>query len=73
MRAEPGAVDATVRAYDDEGRGEPVEGATVDAGPATARTGPDGRAHLTLPRGRYRAVATKAGLIRSFAERVEVP
>jgi hypothetical protein len=28
---------------------------------------------LALPAGSYRAVATKSGLVRSFAERAEVP
>jgi hypothetical protein len=30
-------------------------------------------ARLDLPAGRYWVVATKRGLVRSFAERVEVP
>jgi hypothetical protein len=62
-----------VRAYDDEGRGVAVEGATVSAGDASALTGVDGSARLALPAGAYRVVATKAGLVRSFPERVEVP
>jgi hypothetical protein len=70
---QPGGLAATVVAYDDAGRGVRVEAATVSAGGATALTGADGRAALTLPAGAYRVVATKAGLVRSFAERVEVP
>jgi hypothetical protein len=71
--AEPGGLSATVFGYDDEGRGVAVEGATVSAGAASAVTGVDGRARLSVPAGEYRVVATKAGLVRSFAERVEVP
>jgi hypothetical protein len=71
--AEPGGLVATVRGYDDEGRGVAVEGATVSAGGASALTGPDGSARLALPAGAYRVVASKSGLVRSFAERAEVP
>lgn len=71
--AEPDGLVATVRAYDDEGRGVAVEGATVSAGGASALTGRDGSARLAVPSGARRVVASKAGLIRSFAERVEVP
>jgi hypothetical protein len=70
---EPGAVSVTVRGYDDEGRGVPVEGATVSAGSLTAVSGADGSARLALPAGRHRLVAAKAGLVRSFGERVVVP
>jgi hypothetical protein len=72
-RAEPGVLVATVRGYDDEARGVPVEGATVSAGGAEALTDASGEARLPLPAGRYRAVAEKGGMIRSFAELVEVP
>jgi hypothetical protein len=72
-RPEPGAVSVTVRGYDDEGRGAPVEGATVSAGSVTAVSGADGRATLALPPGRHRLVAEKDGLVRSFGERVVVP
>jgi hypothetical protein len=71
--AEAGGIVATVRGYDDEGSGAPVEGATVSAGGASALSGPDGGARLALPPGAHRVVASKAGLVRSFAERVEVP
>jgi hypothetical protein len=72
-RAEPGALIATVRGYNDEGRGVAVEGATVRADGASALTGPDGSARLSVTSGAHRVVASKAGLVRSFAERVEVP
>jgi hypothetical protein len=70
---EPGAVSVTVRGFDDEGRGVPVEGATVSAGSVIAVSGPDGSARLALPTGRHRLVADKDGLVRSFGERVVVP
>jgi hypothetical protein len=72
-RADPGVLVATVRGYDNEGRGVAVEGATVTAGGSSALTDPSGEARLVLPPGRYRAVAEKQGMIRSFAEGVEVP
>ena len=71
--AESGTVDVTVRGYDDEGRGEPVEGATVRAGDVTALTAADGSARVALPAGSHRLVAEKDGLIRSFPQRVAVP
>jgi hypothetical protein len=45
----------------------------VSGGAAEALTGTSGEARLPLPAGRYRAVAEKTGMIRSFAEKVEVP
>jgi hypothetical protein len=72
-RVEPGAVSVTVRGYDDEGRGVPVEGATVTAGSASAVSGADGSARLALPAGPHRLVAERDGLVRSFPERVAVP
>jgi hypothetical protein len=72
-RAEPGTLVASVHGYDDQAQGVPVEGATVRAGGAEALTDASGEARLALPPGRYRAVAAKAGLVRSFTERVEVP
>jgi hypothetical protein len=68
-----GTLLATVRGYDDEGRGVAVAGATVRAGGVSVLTDAAGEARLPLPAGRYRVVAEKAGLVRSFAERVEVP
>jgi hypothetical protein len=72
-RAEPGTQVATVRGYDDDASGVPVEGATVRVGGMEALTDAAGQARLALPAGRYRAVAEKPGLVRSFTERVEVP
>jgi hypothetical protein len=72
-RAETGTVVLIVRGYDDDARGVPVEGATVRAGGTEVLTNSTGEARLALPAGRYRAVAEKAGLVRSFTERVEVP
>ena len=70
---EPGGFVATVRGYDDEGRGVAIEGATVRAGSATAVTAADGRVRVAASPGAHRVTATKDGLVRSFAERVEVP
>lgn len=67
---EPGALIATVRGYDDEGRAISVEGATVRAGSASALTDASGRARLALAPGRYRVWAERDGMVRSFGERV---
>jgi hypothetical protein len=57
----------TVRGYDNDGRGALVEGASVTLGGATALTGADGVATLTVPAaGRLRLTAAKDGLVRSF-------
>lgn len=67
--AAPGAaVAATVRGYDDRGRGVPVRGALVVAGPVRARTDARGRARLQAPRraGRHRVRALAAGMVKSF-------
>jgi hypothetical protein len=69
----PGAVSATVRGYDDEGRGIPVEGATVSASGVSGVTAADGSVRLALLSGTHRIVAEKDGLVRSFTERVAVP
>jgi uncharacterized membrane protein len=61
-----------VRGYDDEGRGATVAGATVKLGAASQATDATGVAHFAVPPGSYRAFAAKAGLIRSFSERVVV-
>jgi hypothetical protein len=68
-----GRIVATVRGYDDAGSGVLVEGATVSAAGVTGTTGADGRVQLALPPGTHRIVARKDGLVRSYAERVEVP
>jgi hypothetical protein len=73
MTPETGGLTAKVVGYDDEGRGVTVAGATVKGGGTSARTGSDGRAHLTLSSGSYRIYAEKKGLVRSFSERAEVP
>ena len=73
LRTQPGTLVATVRGYDDEGKGIAVAGATVSAGGVSAHTDATGVARLSLAAGSHAAVATKAGLVRSFAERVEVP
>jgi hypothetical protein len=75
VRATPiiGVVVATVRAYDDAGDGVAVEGARVSAGGTSGLTAADGRVELALARGTHRLVARKDGLVRSFAELVEVP
>ena len=67
-----GLVSVRVRAFDDEGGGMPAEGARVSAGAVTATTDASGNATLTLPEGRHRLRARKAGHIRSFTERVRV-
>jgi hypothetical protein len=73
LTTQPGTLIATVRGYDDQGDGAAVAGAAVSAGGASAQTDASGVARLALPAGSYRAVATKSGLVRSFAERSEVP
>ncbi len=73
LRTEPGSVVASVRGYDDAGRGEAVAGASVTAGAASALTDAGGEARLALSAGRYSVVAQKEGAVRSFAERVVLP
>lgn len=73
LATQPGTLVASVRAYDDDGTGAPAAGATVTAGGTSAQADRSGIARLTLPAGAYSAVATKAGSIRSFAERAVVP
>ena len=51
----------------------PLEGATVSAGGTSGLTAADGRVQLALSPGTHRLVARKDGLVRSFAEIVEVP
>ena len=70
--AAPGeTLRVTVRGYDDNGHGVPVEGATVRLGSATAVSGADGVAVLTVVDGR-RLEAFKDGLVRSFPREVAV-
>jgi hypothetical protein len=62
-----GSATATVRSYDDEGRGRPEPGVAVQAAGGTpALTSGAGTATVPAPAGRRSFVATKAGLIRSF-------
>jgi hypothetical protein len=67
-----GTVTARVTAYDDEGRGRRLEGATVRSGAVTATTDANGVATLNLSPGTHRLYAEKRGHIRSFTERVAV-
>jgi hypothetical protein len=70
--AAPGeTLTVTVRGYDDNGRGVLVEGATVRLGSATAVTGADGVAVLTVVDG-GRLEAFKDGLVRAFPREVTV-
>ena len=63
-----------MRGYDDEGRGVPVAGATVSAGGTSALTDAErGGAPGASRRAATGSSAEKDGLVRSFAERVEVP
>jgi hypothetical protein len=71
----PGApLAVTVRGYDEDGGGVPIEGATVSLGGATAVTGADGVATLIAPATAGRAVleATRPGLVRSFPRTIAV-
>jgi hypothetical protein len=71
----PGApVTITVRAYDDEGHGTPLAGATVRLGGATGTSGADGRVTLPAPAasGRHRVSASKAGTTPGFPAEVRV-
>jgi hypothetical protein len=71
----PGApLRVTVRGYDDNGRGVPVEGATVRLGGTEAVTGADGVAVVTAPSaaGAARLTAQRDGRVRAFPRRVVV-
>jgi hypothetical protein len=73
--AAPGeALRVTVRGYDDFGRGVAVEGATVRLGGATAVTGADGVAELTVPSttGRLDLAAERDGMVPAFPAEVRV-
>jgi hypothetical protein len=64
----------TVRGYDDSGRGVNVLGATVTLGSATAVTGTDGTATLTVPAatGRLGLSATHTGMVDAFPREIAV-
>jgi hypothetical protein len=68
------ALTTTVYAYDNEGRGAPVAGASVTLGGARAITGAHGHATLIAPArpGRYRLSATRAGMVPSFPVTIAV-
>jgi hypothetical protein len=73
--AAPGeALRVTVRGYDDLGRGAAVAGATVRLGAASAVTGADGTAVLTVPAaaGRVDLEAERAGMVPAFPREVRV-
>jgi hypothetical protein len=73
--AHPGeTLRVTVRGYDDNGKGVPVAGATVRLGPASAVSGADGVAVLTVPaaHGHLRVRASHRGMISGFAREVSV-
>ena len=67
-----GVVSARVTAYDDEGRGERLQGATVRSGDSSAKTDANGVATLSLPAGTHKLYADKRGYVRSFSDRVRV-
>jgi hypothetical protein len=68
----PGSVAVTVTGHDDEGRGVRVAGATVRLGSAEQVTDATGVARFAVDPGTYSAFVTKAGLVRSYTERVTV-
>jgi len=73
--ANPGEpLSVTVRGYNDQGKGVGVQGATVRLGSATAITGIDGIAVLTVPQtsGRLSLYAKRAGMVSAFPTTVKV-
>lgn len=67
-----GLLSVRVRGYDDAGRGATIEGASVSASGQVAVTDATGTGRLRLAPGRHTVRASKAGLVRSFGERVTV-
>jgi hypothetical protein len=67
-----GTVSARVTAFDDEGRGARLAGATIHTGKQTAETDANGTATLMLAPGKHRLYVEKDGFVRSFAEKVRV-
>jgi hypothetical protein len=67
-------VITTVYAYNNEGRGAPVRGATVSLAGRRAVTAGNGHAKITAPAraGRYRLTATRAGMVPAFPVTVTV-
>ncbi len=72
--ARGGTLRATVRGYDDRGRGVAVQGATVRLGAASATTDARGTATLGAPATtrRVRLTAERAGMVTAFPVRVTV-
>jgi len=71
----PGApLTVVVSAYDDNGRGGPVEGVEVTFGDAVVRTGRGGRAVVRAPRrtGRQAVTARARGLVPSHPTEIRV-
>jgi len=66
------SLQVRVTGYDQNGRGRPIEQATVHYGASTALTDGRGNATFTLSRGVHPLYATKPGLVRSFATTVGV-
>jgi hypothetical protein len=69
-----GAVRVSVKAYDDDGHGSAVAGATVALGGASASTGPDGTVSIAAPSapGPYAVNATAPGDVAGFPASVAV-
>ena len=67
-----GLLSVRVRGHDDAGRAVAIAGARVTAGGQAASTDASGTARLRLAPGRHVVRAFKAGLVRSFGERVTV-
>jgi hypothetical protein len=69
-RVEGSTAVVSVRAYDDDGKGTPVTGASVLGAGTSTLTDSSGRARLSLTPGRHVLHAEKRGLVRSFDEAV---
>jgi hypothetical protein len=63
---------ATVRGYDDQGKGVPVAGATVRLGTATAVTDANGVASILVPPGAERLEAERRGMVPAFPVELQV-
>jgi hypothetical protein len=73
--AAPGeTLSVTVRGYNDQGKGVGVQGATVRLGSATATSGIDGVAVLTVPQasGTVKLFAKRSGMVPAFPAKVKV-
>jgi hypothetical protein len=71
VRTQPGgAVRASVRAYDDRGRGIPAAGVTVQVGSASATTDANGVARVAAGAGSHSMYADGGGYVRSFSRKV---